>query len=266
VSGLLGSVAALLTVRSGYEGALAAALGDAADAVAVSGPDAAVGAIEHLREADLGRAGLVLGGGADDDEPWPPLPAHAVYAVDVVDSPAHPGLCAAPAAAQGSRGGRPRRRPLAARRLPDVVAVTRGGDVLGSHFARGGSAGGPSLIEVQAALDEARDSLRTVSHDGERLRFALVALEEQRVDAAHRVNVALARLHESDAAMAAVAEELGQLGSVARSARAEADRLGVAIETAQAARAEHVRALTELEERTRACRRGARARARCRHA
>jgi chromosome segregation protein len=249
VSGLLGSVAALLTVRSGYEGALAAALGDAADAVAVSGPDAAVGAIEHLREADLGRAGLVLGGGADDDEPWPPLPAHAVYAVDVVDAPptldcALRRLLRKVAVVDDLDAAR---SLLAA--LPDVVAVTRGGDVLGSHFARGGSAGGPSLIEVQAALDEARDSLRTVSHDGERLRFALVALEEQRVDAAHRVNVALARLHESDAAMAAVAEELGQLGSVARSARAEADRLGVAIETAQAARAEHVRALTELEER-----------------
>ena len=45
VSGLLGSVAALLSVRSGYETAIAAALGSAADAVAVTDPDAAVSAI-----------------------------------------------------------------------------------------------------------------------------------------------------------------------------------------------------------------------------
>ena len=45
VSGLLGSVAALLSVRPGYETAVAAALGSAADAVAVADPDAAVAAI-----------------------------------------------------------------------------------------------------------------------------------------------------------------------------------------------------------------------------
>ena len=63
VSGLLGSVAALLSVRSGYETAVAAALGSAADAVAVTDPDAAIAAIDHLKTHDLGRAGLVLGGG-----------------------------------------------------------------------------------------------------------------------------------------------------------------------------------------------------------
>ena len=47
VSGLLGSVAALVTVRPGYEAAVASALGAAADAVAVTDADAAVAAI-HL--------------------------------------------------------------------------------------------------------------------------------------------------------------------------------------------------------------------------
>ena len=57
VSGLLGSVAALLTVRGGYEAAVAGALGNAADAVAVRDGGAAVDALEHLKTADLGRAG-----------------------------------------------------------------------------------------------------------------------------------------------------------------------------------------------------------------
>ena len=65
VSGLLGSVAALLSVRTGYEAAVAAALGSAADAVAVRDVDAAIGAIGHLKDDDLGRAGILLGG-ADD--------------------------------------------------------------------------------------------------------------------------------------------------------------------------------------------------------
>jgi chromosome segregation protein len=137
VSGLLGSVAALLSVRTGYEAALAAALGDAADAVAVTGTDAAVRAIEHLRESDLGRAGLIVGGSGADDDQWPPLPSSAVYAVDVVNAP--PVLGAAlrrllhrVAVVADLDAGH-----SLVRDLPSVVAVTRGGDVLGSHFARG---------------------------------------------------------------------------------------------------------------------------------
>ena len=64
-------MAALLSVRSGYETAVAAALGSAADAVAVTDPDAAVAAIGHLKTHDLGRAGLLLGGGPTDDSDDP---------------------------------------------------------------------------------------------------------------------------------------------------------------------------------------------------
>ena len=52
VAGLLGSVAALLTVGNGFEAAVAAALGTAADAVAVRDVDAAVGVRRPARLAD----------------------------------------------------------------------------------------------------------------------------------------------------------------------------------------------------------------------
>ena len=76
VEGLLGSVAALVGVEAGYETAIAAAFGAAADAVAVAGLDAAVGAFGHLKAEDLGRAGLLLGGAAPTEQPsdWPALP------------------------------------------------------------------------------------------------------------------------------------------------------------------------------------------------
>ena len=63
------------------------ALGSAADAVAVADADAAVRAIGHLKGDDLGRAGMLLGGGPDDGRDWPTLPADATYAVDVVECP-----------------------------------------------------------------------------------------------------------------------------------------------------------------------------------
>ena len=48
--------------------------------------------------------------------------------------------------------------------LPDVVAVTRDGDVLSAHFASGGSSAQPSLIEVQAAIDDAESRLADANH------------------------------------------------------------------------------------------------------
>ena len=133
-------------------------------------------------------------------------------------------------AAQGRRGRAdlPAAQTLVAR-LPDLVAVTRDGDVLSAHFAAGGSSAQPSLIEVQAAIDDAEQRLTEASHACDRLRFAQSQLEEQQRAASAAVEVTLARLHESDAAMAALAEELGQLSSTARSATSEAERLRQAI-------------------------------------
>jgi chromosome segregation protein len=77
----------------------------------------------------------------------------------------------------------------------------------------------------------------------------MARLESERLDAQQRVDVALAKLHESDATLAAVAEQLGQFGSQARSARAEAERLETAIGNAEAARDQDLAGLVELEQR-----------------
>ncbi|RNG20751.1 chromosome segregation SMC family protein, partial [Streptomyces botrytidirepellens] len=61
LTGLLGPAAELLTVSPGFEVPVAAALGAAADAIAVTDPTAAAEAIRHLRTEDAGRAALLLG-------------------------------------------------------------------------------------------------------------------------------------------------------------------------------------------------------------
>jgi chromosome segregation protein len=250
VSGLMGSVAAVLSVEAGYETAVAAALGSAADAVAVSDGDAAVAALDHLKSADLGRAGLLLGGWATRDEsPWPALPAAATYAVDVVRCPdtLRPSLsrllCKTVVVSD----------LVAAQELvetlPEVTAVTRDGDVYAAHFVSGGSQSQPSLLEIQAAYDEASVALAEAVAASERLGFDISRLDSERQDAQRRVDVALAKLHESDATLAAVAEELGHHGSSARAARAEADRITQAMTDAQEARERDLAGLAELESR-----------------
>jgi chromosome segregation protein len=254
VSGLLGSVAALLTVRSGYEVAVANALGTAADAVALQDADSAIAAIGHLKEHDLGRAGLVLGSAASSGissnvSAWPALPEGASYALDVVTCPE----TVRPALARlldrvAVVDDLPAARALLARDA-SLTAVTRDGDLLGAHVAAGGSASQPSLIEIQAAVDEATQQLSEAVAASERLGFDISRLERERHEAQKRVDVALAKLHESDATLAAVAEELGQFGAQTRGARGEAERLERAIAEAQEARTKDLEGLGDLEAR-----------------
>ena len=251
LDGLLGSVAALVNVQSPYQTAIAAAFGAAADAVAVRDLDAAVDAFGHLKTEDLGRAGLLLGSATEIEqiEDWPALPTGARYAVEVIDvpdqlTPAVNRLLRKAALVESL----PAARNLIAT-LPDVVAITRDGDVLSAHFAAGGSSATPTLIELQAAIDDAERRLSEASHACDRLRFAESQLDEQHRQASAAVEITLARLHESDAAMAALAEELGQLSSAARSANAEADRLQQAIAAAEEARDRDVAGLADLEHR-----------------
>ncbi|MFV0406816.1 MAG: chromosome segregation SMC family protein, partial [Propioniciclava sp.] len=241
LSGVLGSVAALVQVKAGYESAVGAALGQAAEAVVVADLDAAVGALDHLKKDDLGRAGLLLSGShTAAGDIWPELPAGAEYAVDAVVAeaglrPALRGLLRKVAVVADLEGAR---NLVAA--LPDVSAVTREGDLLNSWFGLGGSASRPSLIEAQAAHDEAARQLRAAQGELERLTFEVATATTSLNEATERCEVALARLHESDAQYSALAEELGRLNQTARAALAEAERHDAALarsETDQQAQA-----------------------------
>ena len=92
--GVLGSFAAQLTVADGYQKAIAAALGAAAEALTVNGLDAAVEVLTGIRTANAGTVGLVIASPAarpNRTQPTtpsvtraPPFPAGARWAVDLV--------------------------------------------------------------------------------------------------------------------------------------------------------------------------------------
>ncbi len=251
VGGVLGSVAALVSVESGYEAAVGAALGGAAEAVAMADVDAAVDAFAHLKTDDLGRAGLLLGGAdaVDDRDHWPALPAGVRYAADLVTAeprlqPALTRLLRKVAVVESL----PAARELVAA-LPDLVAVTRDGDLLSTWFSAGGSSAKPSLIEVQAAVEAAGAALVEAQADVERLTFALAAAQAEVAAATEAGEAALARLHESDAHYSALAEELARLNQSAKAATAEAERHEASMTRAEEAVAATAAKLTGLRER-----------------
>ncbi|MFJ5655047.1 AAA family ATPase [Streptomyces microflavus] len=364
LAGLLGPAAELLTVEPGYEVPVAAALGTAADAVAVADPATAADAIRLLRERDAGRAAMLLGAvaaGAPEARPHhvpeqsgehvrvqgeargtgpahPGVPAVAAGASGTTASasgtaasagvPAAPGRLPAQAGAHGTTESAPGAQPTpgaqagahagaeptpaapaaqptpaapaapdavalphgraetataltapavadlvrgpaalmtAVHRLvqhmvvvgtleeaeeliaahPELTAVTGEGDVLSAHFAHGGSAGAPSLLEVQASVDEAAAELADLAVRCEELAQAQRLAGERRTEGTGLVEELGERRRAAEREKSGVAQQLGRLSGQARAAAGEAERM-----TASAARAQEAleRAVEEAEE------------------
>ncbi|MCW2539095.1 MAG: chromosome segregation protein [Frankiales bacterium] len=250
--GVLGSVAALLSVQAGYEAAITAALGALADAVAVADSADATAALALLKSAEAGRAGLLVGGGSPDPGgAQQPLPLGARWAVEVVTAP--PALQVA--VTQALAGVVLVDDLTAAVAVivddPRLRAVTRDGDVLSRNWAFGGSSSSPGAIEILAAVDEAEQRAADASATAERLGSELLSVTAEVAELGAAVESTLVALHESDAQLNAVAERLAELAQAGRAAEAEADRLDLARTAAEEARDSDLAGLVELEERLR---------------
>ncbi|GLZ75681.1 chromosome partition protein Smc [Actinorhabdospora filicis] len=251
VPGLLGSVAALLAVDPGYEAALAAALGGLADAVAVAGADGALAALDLLKADDAGRASLLIGADAAAPRPDVALPDGARWATDLVRAPdTLIGAVRHTLAATAVVPDLATARTLIAAH-PALTAVTVDGDVLSAHRAAGGSAKEQSYIEVQAAVDEARDNRAEAEQRTELLRTRLTAAREETTARERDLQAVTALRREADQRANAASRHLAELGAAARSATAEVERLVATRDKAEAARDTDLAGLAELEEQLR---------------
>jgi len=277
LEGVLGPVAALLTVRRGAEAAIAAVLADAAEGVAVESVPAAAAALEFLRGRDAGRAGLLVADGtAAEPAAAGAPPGDGEWALDLVEAPERlrGTVAALLAGVVVVKDLETARRVV--RERPELRAVTWSGDLLGARFARGG-AGGDSVLRVRSALDAAiadlAEARRGAEATAERLAEAVAAAEEARaaVEAAQerlgeaRAQVSAAqngvtaarseldrlraRQREADRQAAATAKRLAGLEAAAKAAGDECERLAAAIAAAEEARERGLAEAEELAER-----------------
>lgn len=236
VPGVRGSVAGELTVEHGFETAIAVALGDASEAVLVQDAATAAEVLQLLKEDDGGRAALLLASAAGEtqEKDAGALPAGARWAADLLQGEGPSAALARHLLARTAVvAGMDAAAALVAAH-PGLTAITEAGDVFTAVSVTGGSAKAPSLLEVQAAVDDAGRQLAAVTAVIEQNRFALARAEARRSEAKDKADAALDRLHESDARLAAVAERLGHLNSVLRSAAGERDRLAESLARAEA--------------------------------
>ncbi len=258
-SGIIGPFAEAITVEEGAQVAIAAALGAAANAVAVTDLNAAVAILTVLRESGAGTAGLVIAGHPDVGHSVASrsrsrgdrgdLPSGARYALDLVQAtdelrPAvHQLLGGVVVAASLEQAAD------LMRATPGQRVVTRDGDVLGAHWAIGGSAGQQSLLEVRAAADDAATGLQEAQDQCEDAAERLAVAVSSESAARRAVDEARTRMRRADSAAAEISGRLGRLAGAARAAGDEVRRLEAAIEAARRAGEKDQARLIELTER-----------------
>ncbi|MGW4379639.1 chromosome segregation protein SMC [Kitasatospora sp. NPDC004531] len=243
--GVLGPAAELLHIEPGFELAVTAGLGAAADAVAVQDPATAAAALADLRAEDGGRAALLIA--AAGTETADPPPEGARWAGQLVDGPL------AAAARRLLRRTTVVENLDAARQLierhPQWTAVTPDGDLLSGAFAHGGSPGAPSALETRAAVAEAARGIEELDGRCEELTERLAEAQEQRRELAAEVEQLAALRRQGEKRRAELAGALGRSAGAARAAAGEAERTATAAGKAESGLAEARAAADELAER-----------------
>ena len=245
VPGLRGSLAALLTVKSGYEPVIASALGSLADAVAVTDVESATAALRQLHTEEAGQAGFLIG--ASVSAPVVEIPAGVLPVSDLVSAPSEIASSVATVLAGMVLAEDLTEASALIQQHPQLTAVTREGDVVAAHQAAGGSDSQQSYIEVQAAVDEAREQRRVAENRRQTLATQLADAKQAVVEADERREVArevkqaqLRELSEAD-------KHIAELGAAAKSATAEVERLHAAQKRAQGAIQEDSQGLVQLQ-------------------
>ncbi len=230
---LLGSIASLIQIDSGWEAATAAALGTLADAVVVRDIGAAVTALTTLRSENLGQADvLVYQPGAQSTSNIPsgltPLLSH-VRSSQISELLSQ--LLGSTVVVDNARDAE-----NILRDNKSLTVVTRDGDVITAQRARGGSASSHSLVEIQALINGLEAQLEELTRTCDRLKFEIATASSEVDSKQSDFDIALAQLNESDARIAALTEQLAVSGQNMKSASAEVERLTQAIAEASSAK------------------------------
>ncbi len=218
-----GSLASLLTVEPGWQSAVTNALGSLANALVLQDLNQVISAITFLKSKSAGSAELLFIS-EGDSRAVIEIPNGLTPLVSKVSSatlnsilPAlFSGLVAADSLSQASQ---------IISDNPLLIAITRDGDLVGRGRASGGSSARTSLIEISEMIEKGEIELQRHSHDCDRIHFDISSSETKLRTDQLSYDKALARLNESDAAMAALAEQMAAASQGVKSASGEVDRL-----------------------------------------
>ncbi|MWV50172.1 chromosome segregation protein SMC [Rathayibacter sp. VKM Ac-2803] len=250
LDGIRGRVAERIQVRPGYEAAIAAALGVAADAVLADTVEHAEAALDEAVRRDLGRVELLVA-----DAARPPIgidvPEGAIRAGDLVTGPAGVLALLEQVVVVDDLAVARRLWPAFSGGAHPVTVVTRDGAAVSDVVLSGGSGGQRSRLELVSERDSAASRLDEIEGSIDRLRFDLAEQTGALKAAKEQSRLALSALREHDAARAAHTERLGRVRAQLEAAVAEHGRgekaLAIASERVGDAEQAAHRAKSELD-------------------
>ena len=220
--GITGRVSDALTVKPGYETAIARALGSLTDAFLVESRSAALDVVSARSGEDTARVELVISDGKATATPEVP---GVIAATQLVTGPGgviallRGTYVAEDIAAVTAAWGGPSKLPSG------VIVVTRSGDVFGEHVVQTGSGQARSRLELAAERDSAHSDLTLRSIELERSRFAASEAGDKKTVAAERVTQARAELRAADVKRAELSEHISSARASLEAAHAEISRL-----------------------------------------
>ncbi|MDA2984584.1 MAG: chromosome segregation protein SMC [Actinomycetota bacterium] len=222
---LRGSIASLIEIEKGWELAVSAALGATADAIVVEDLSGALSALSILKSDSSGRAEILIAGNL------PKLPA-AIISGELT-SLASKVKSAKFAELIGSLFSNEvvveslAQAEAIVEKYPELVVITRDGELLSANLARGGSAN--SLIEIQSLIEESEDGLQALLNQREIIEkernLNLVEIDSYQ----SRYEGALNRLTGSEELLTAIAKKSAGIEQGVKSASDEAARFIQAI-------------------------------------
>lgn len=227
-----GRLSTLINVESGWEAAVAAALGTLSESIVVSDLSSAVHAIGMLKSESAGRSELLVMHASDmpvavmRDGLKPLASLITSTRVDGLDAIVQSLLSTMVAASTLDEA----RSIVDAH--PGLTAVTRDGDLISRQRVRGGSTETNNAIAISSLIEKSRSELESTITTCDRLKFELAQAQNELEIAKKEHDAALAGLNESDAKISGLAEQMAVAGQNVKSAQAELDRLAALIAAA----------------------------------
>jgi chromosome segregation protein len=212
-----------MRIESGFEQAIAAALGSLADALVAEDMESGLSALEHLKRTDGGRVEIII---ADVDIRSEISLGNQIsgakLASEVVSAPdGILKLLSTVVIVDDLDAARNYFRSSG----EDRQVITKQGDVLTRAVLRGGSSSKPSKVELVAERDAAESALSRLSARIETISSELAQAKSNELASKNSAKQALAELNEQDAKLASQAEQLGRIRVQVEALQSELDRL-----------------------------------------
>jgi chromosome segregation protein len=212
-----------MRIESGFEQAIAAALGSLADALVAEDMESGLSALEHLKRTDGGRVEIII---ADVDIRSEISLGNQIsgakLASEVVSAPdGILKLLSTVVIVDDLDAARNYFRSSG----EDRQVITKQGDVLTRAVLRGGSSSKPSKVELVAERDAAEAALSRLSARIETISSELAQAKSNELASKNSAKQALAELNEQDAKLASQAEQLGRVRVQVEALQSELDRL-----------------------------------------